>query len=88
MYPIPIPLKLWIIGLNEKVNNENFLIAIAGNKCDLPPEIRKVSYNQGKDFANEKNVKIFLETSAKTGIGIQELFSIIAQKVYNIQKNE
>jgi GTPase SAR1 family protein len=29
-----------------------------------------------------------LETSAKTGIGIQELFSIIAQKVYNIQKNE
>ena len=81
-------LDYWIKELNEKVNNENFLIAIAGNKCDLPPEMKKVSYNQGKDFANEKNVKIFLETSAKTGIGIQELFSIIAQKVYNIQKNE
>ena len=76
----------WIKELNEKVNDENFLITIAGNKCDLPLDMKKVSYNQGKNFALERNVSVFLETSAKTGMGIQELFSILAQKVYNIQK--
>ena len=81
-------LDYWIKELNEKVNNENFIITMAGNKCDLPPENKKISYIQGKSFGKERNVDLIIETSAKTGIGIQELFSYIAQKSYDMLKNE
>lgn len=80
-------LDYWIRELQEKVNNEKFIITIAGNKCDLPFENKKVSINQGKNFGKERGVNVVIETSAKTGIGIQELFSYIAQKSYDIQKN-
>ena len=80
-------LDYWIKELQEKVNNEKFIITIAGNKCDLPFENKKVSINQGKNFGKERGVNVVIETSAKTGIGIQELFSYIAQKSYDIQKN-
>ena len=61
---------------------------MAGNKCDLSPENKKISYIQGKSFGKERNVDLIIETSAKTGIGIQELFSYIAQKSYDMLKNE
>ena len=80
-------LNYWIQELNENVDNNKFIISIAGNKCDLPPEARKISYQQGKDFAKENDIDIFIETSSKSGAGIKELFSYLAQKVYDMQKN-
>lgn len=80
-------LEYWIKELNEKVG-ENIIISIAGNKCDLPPEQKKIHHNQGKNFCKENDVTIFNETSAKTGFGVKELFTALAHKVYDIQKNE
>ena len=81
-------LNYWIKELKENVDNDKFIISIAGNKCDLPLEARKITLQQGKEFCKENDIPIFIETSAKNGIGIKELFSYLAQKVYDIQKNE
>ena len=61
---------------------------MAGNKCDLPSDIKKISNSEGKKFCKENNVPVFNETSAKTGVGVKELFTSLAQKVYDIQRNE
>ncbi len=81
-------LDYWINELNNNADNKNLIFSIAGNKCDLPNDVKKISYNEGKNFCKEKNVPIFNETSAKTGSGVKELFTSLAQKVYDIQRNE
>ena len=81
-------LDYWINELNNNADNKNIIFSIAGNKCDLPNDMKKVSNSEGKNFCKEKNVPIFNETSAKTGVGVKELFTSLAQKVYDIQKNE
>ena len=81
-------LDYWVKELNDNVDNNNFIISIAGNKSDLPPESKKLNYNDGKNFCKEKDIPIFYETSAKTGVGVKELFTSLAQKVYEVQRNE
>ena len=81
-------LDYWINELNNNVDNNNFIISIAGNKCDLPNDMKKITNSEGKNYCKEKNVPIFNETSAKTGVGVKELFTSLAQKVYDIQRNE
>ena len=51
---------------------KNILICLIGNKTDLE-EKREVSYEEGKNFAEENNL-LFFETSAKDGKNIQEIF--------------
>ena len=79
-------LEYWIKQLYENNDTENLIVACAGNKIDL--EDRKVSYNEGKNFCKENKIPIFYETSAKTNIGIRELFQNLAQKVYEQQKKK
>ena len=79
-------LEYWIKQLYENNDTENLIVACAGNKIDL--EDRKVSYNEGKNFCKENKIPIFYETSAKTNIGIKELFQNLAQKVYEQQKKK
>jgi len=81
-------LDYWINELNNNVDTDNFIISVAGNKCDLPNDMKKISNSEGKNFCKEKNVPVFNETSAKTGVGVKELFTSLAQKVYDKQKNE
>jgi small GTP-binding protein len=81
-------LDYWINELNNNADNKNIIFSVAGNKCDLPNDMKKISNSEGKNFCKEKNVPIFNETSAKTGVGVKELFTSLAQKVYDIQKNE
>ncbi|KAK9693596.1 hypothetical protein K7432_013844 [Basidiobolus ranarum] len=54
-------------------------IIIVGNKCDLE-EQRQVSLDQGKAFAKQSNA-LFLETSAKTRINIEETFDLIVKEI-------
>ena len=51
---------------------KDILICLIGNKIDLE-EKREVSYEEGKNFAEENNL-LFFETSAKDGNNIQEIF--------------
>ena len=68
-------LDYWVKELNENIDNTNFIISVAGNKCDLPNENKQLSLNDGKKFCKDKDIPIFSETSAKTGVGVKELFT-------------
>ena len=76
-------LSYWLKELNDKVDQDNMLLCLAGNKNDVDPKDKRVPTNKGKEFAEANNM-IFFETSAKTGTGIKELFQAIATKEYDI----
>jgi small GTP-binding protein len=62
--------------INEMINNndkEDFVMVLAGNKCDIDSQQRKITKAMA-DGLCEKHQMIQSETSAKTGDGIQELF--------------
>ncbi|KAJ5074789.1 ras-related protein rab-5a [Anaeramoeba ignava] len=70
--------KVWI---SELKNNgpSNIVIALVGNKQDLEHK-RVVSVQTAESFAEENNL-LFLETSAKTGFQVEDLFLNITQKL-------
>ena len=78
-------IDFWIQELKYKVENDNMILCLVGNKCDVNSNERKIQTSKGKNFAQENNM-IFYETSAKTGEGVKDLFVTIANKVYEMQK--
>ena len=56
----------------EKHAKENVFKFLVGNKSDLVEE-RKVTYEEAKQYADEHELP-YIETSAKEGININELF--------------
>jgi len=65
-------------GQKDKVIAEIPLVLV-GNKCDLEDE-RKVSYQDGKKIAAGFSCSFF-ETSAKTDIGVDEVFTNLARQI-------
>ena len=80
-------LNYWLKELNDKVETDNMVLCLAGNKNDVDASERKVPTSKGKAFAEEHNM-IFYETSAKTGAGVKELFQAIAVKEYDLLKDK
>ena len=80
-------LNYWLNELNDKVEVDNMILCLAGNKNDVESSKKMVPTSKGKAFAEEHNM-IFYETSAKTGAGIKELFQTIAVKEYEIMKDQ
>ena len=76
-------LNYWLNELNDKVEIDNMLLCLAGNKNDVDASEKRVPTSKGKAFADEHNM-IFFETSAKTGAGVKELFQAIATKEYEL----
>ncbi|MBQ1799869.1 MAG: hypothetical protein II011_03865 [Prevotella sp.] len=75
-----------ILSRNEHgdIKSNEAVFVLIGNKIDLENE-RKVSFEQGKKFADEKNI-IFGEVSAKTGDGFEILFrEHIFELIYLVQ---
>ena len=54
-------------------------LAIVGNKEDFK-KYEKVEENKARDFAKE-NKALFMKTSAKTKVGIEDLFNNIAANI-------
>lgn len=63
------------MGPNDESRSYPITLLIqVGNKCDLEDE-RQVSVEEGQRFAEEHNL-LFLETSAKTAVNIEEVREI------------
>ena len=80
-------LNYWLNELNDKVEIDNMILCLAGNKNDVDASKKTVPTSKGKAFAEEHNM-IFYETSAKTGAGVKELFQAIAVKEYELLKDK
>ena len=79
-------LNAWLIDINNKGNKYMYKILI-GNKCDLE-ELREVTYEEGKEFADINGMEFF-ETSAKTTKYVQEAFEKLASEILIIyEKNQ
>ena len=71
-------LNTWLIEI-EKNASKNVYKILIGNKCDLESE-RKVTFQQGQDFANQYGMK-FIETSAKESKNVQEAFITMTKEI-------
>ena len=80
-------LNYWLNELNDKVEIDDMILCLVGNKNDVDASKKVVSTSKGKAFAEEHNM-IFFETSAKTGAGVKELFQAIAVKEYELLKGK
>ncbi|MEM2109299.1 MAG: Rab family GTPase [Candidatus Odinarchaeota archaeon] len=69
----------WVKELNEYIKGKIPLIII-GNKLDLT-SMRVVKTLDAKGFA-EKLSSSYLETSAKTGLGVNESFTTISKMIF------
>jgi len=70
-------MKVWVRELHDKSTPDQ-VVAIVGNKMDLPG--RMVPAEEGAKYAEDNNL-IFMETSAKEGVGVEEVFRILAEKM-------
>ena len=72
-------IEIWLkqVKMNSDPDCKVFLIA---NKIDLPDRV--VSTDQGIDFKKEHDFECYMETSAKTGVNVKELFVNCALALY------
>lgn len=78
-------LNSWLIEI-EKNASKNVYKILVGNKCDLE-ENRKVSYEQGQEFADTYGMK-FIETSAKTNNNVPESFYTMTKEIIASSKEK
>jgi len=77
--------KTWIDELHRQ-GASDIVIGLAGNKIDRETE-RKVPQDMAMQYASETGC-IFMETSAKTGENINQIFTAIAKKLPKSVKQE
>ncbi|CAF4267711.1 unnamed protein product, partial [Rotaria sordida] len=70
--------KVWVKELQHQAAS-NIIIALAGNKVDLATTTRQVEVADAQTYA-EENGLIFMETSAKTSMNVNDIFMAIARK--------
>ena len=78
-------LNSWLTEIKNNAN-QNLSLILVGTNCDLENE-RKVTYQEGKDFATKNGIK-FIEVSAKNNINVKEAFDILLEDILNTLSNE
>lgn len=70
--------KSWIKELQRQAN-PNIVIALVANKLDLSSK-RAVPTEEAQAYADENGL-LFMETSAKSGVNVNDIFVAIAKKL-------
>ena len=70
----------WLLKVKES-GNPDMVIMLIGNKADLGETKRRVSVEEGERFAKEHGL-IFMETSAKTALNVEEAFLETSSKIF------
>jgi Ras-related protein Rab-1A len=78
-------LNSWLIEI-EKNASKNVYKILVGNKCDMESE-RKVTVEQGKDFAAQYGMKFF-ETSAKESTHVSDSFIAMTREIIKNASNK
>ena len=78
-------IEKWLNDIKTQ-QNPDVKIFLIGNKADLEDK-RKITKDQGQEFAKEHNISFFTESSAKTGLNVQNIF-IEAAKILFVQHEE
>ncbi|KAF9288769.1 GTP-binding protein [Linnemannia elongata] len=71
-------IRNWFSNIEQHAS-EGVNKILIGNKCDMPDK-KVISKDQGQALADEFGIK-FLETSAKSNIGVEEAFLSIARDI-------
>jgi small GTP-binding protein len=75
-----LDVKSWIEQIIENTDNDNLVMILCGDKCDMEKE-RNISKNEGENLANSYKIPFF-ECSAKENINIDEIFNTLAKNIY------
>uniref|UniRef100_A0A8C7WYL0 Rab5 n=1 Tax=Oryzias sinensis TaxID=183150 RepID=A0A8C7WYL0_9TELE len=71
--------KNWVKELQRQAS-PNIVIALAGNKADLANK-RALDFQDAQSYADDNSL-LFMETSAKTSMNVNEIFMAIASDRY------
>jgi len=74
-------IKKWLHEVRE-ASSENTLVILVGNMLDLE-DMRTVPKEKALELKGKENLDAFIETSAKTGLNVKQLFVKVAQMLYS-----
>jgi len=74
-------IEMWIRELRSR-SSPDVKIFLIGNKNDLEVK-RVVTTEQGETFYKQNQLNLFMESSAKTGFNVQQIFIKAAEILYN-----
>ena len=66
--------------IQRNKDDQRIDMILVGNKSDLPMSEHEVTFDMGKQLADQWNVP-FLETSAKTGDNVYEAFEVLVKEI-------
>ncbi|NHJ85720.1 MAG: GTP-binding protein [Asgard group archaeon] len=76
-------LDYWLKQIRQ--NAGDIPVMLAGNKIDISDQ-RKISSEEAQEFAKTRNL-LYLETSAKTGVSVPDLFENLVKEIMFREKN-
>ena len=74
-------IEMWLRELRTH-SNPDAKVFLIGNKVDLENE-RKITKEQGQNFAETNKLHLFIEASAKTGFNAKKIFIKAAKMLYD-----